>query len=279
MTAATMNHLSSSQITTFVSCPRKWSYGKREHAPVERVSSNLVFGCAVHDTLADVHGAAMAGDSIDAPALFRETWDKGVQAVTAPIHFTKATASELLHLGQALVAAYVPPAGIIGVEQEIHVELTSDLPPLVGRIDLIRQDGDDLVQEHFTTKNGKNRAIPICDELIDLLRPFHQEAGFVLYPEKPIKAGKRYRWEFKGLFDNLVIAAGLEDWVTPHVMRHTFASLAAQAGISLYKIGQWMGHSSSEVTEIYAHLAAYDSDINRMNTGSKDAGMHLRLVK
>ena len=33
--------------------------------------------------------------------------------------------------------------------------------------------------------------------------------------------------------------------------------------MSLYKIGSWMGHSSSEVTEIYAHLAAYDADINK----------------
>ena len=46
-------------------------------------------------------------------------------------------------------------------------------------------------------------------------------------------------------------------------MRHTFASLYAQAGVSLYKIGSWMGHSSSEVTEIYAHLAEYDADINK----------------
>lgn len=49
------------------------------------------------------------------------------------------------------------------------------------------------------------------------------------------------------------------------VMRHTFASLADQGGVSLFKIGVWMGHTTSEVTEIYAHLAAYDSDINQLN--------------
>jgi hypothetical protein len=36
-----------------------------------------------------------------------------------------------------------------------------------------------------------------------------------------------------------------------------------------------MGHSSSEVTEIYAHLAAYGSDINKGNTGDK--GQHFKL--
>lgn len=65
----------------------------------------------------------------------------------------------------------------------------------------------------------------------------------------------------------MVTEAGLKDWVTPHVMRHTFASIAAQGGVSLFKIGAWMGHSMSEVTEIYAHLAAYDDDINQLNRG------------
>ena len=69
----------------------------------------------------------------------------------------------------------------------------------------------------------------------------------------------------------------LPTWVTPHVMRHTFASLAAQAGVSLYKIGVWMGHSSSEVTEIYAHLAAYDPDINQLNSRRVD-GTGVRLT-
>ena len=30
-------------------------------------------------------------------------------------------------------------------------------------------------------------------------------------------------------------------WVTPHTMRHTFASLPACANCSLYKIAKWMG--------------------------------------
>ena len=54
--------------------------------------------------------------------------------------------------------------------------------------------------------------------------------------------------------------------MTAHVMRHTIASLYAQAGVRLYKIAAWIGHNPSEVTEILAHLAAYDSDINEGST-------------
>ena len=29
--------------------------------------------------------------------------------------------------------------------------------------------------------------------------------------------------------------------MTPHIMRHTFASLLASAGVSIYKIAKWLG--------------------------------------
>lgn len=51
------------------------------------------------------------------------------------------------------------------------------------------------------------------------------------------------------------------EWVTPHIMRHTFASQLAKAGVSLYKIQQWLGHSDPKTTMIYAHLQAQDDEI------------------
>src|SRR5471030_871005 len=59
---------------------------------------------------------------------------------------------------------------------------------------------------------------------------------------------------------------------SPHVLRHAFASLAAQAGVSWCKIGAWMGHTRSEVTEIHAHLAQYDQDIERLNSSGRQPG-------
>ncbi len=34
----------------------------------------------------------------------------------------------------------------------------------------------------------------------------------------------------------------------------------------MFKISAWMGHSTSEVAELYAHLTAYDDDIGRLNS-------------
>lgn len=48
--------------------------------------------------------------------------------------------------------------------------------------------------------------------------------------------------------------AGLKD-ARIHDLRHTFASFAAASGMSLHMIGKLLGHSSTQTTRRYAHLA------------------------
>ena len=120
--------------------------------------------------------------------------------------------------------------------------------------------------DEFTTKSGKPRTIPLSADLLEVLILYRKPNGFILAPKKTYRTGARYRWEFKDGFKGLVTKAKLDpEVVTPHIMRHTFASILAQRGVSLYKIAAWMGHSTAEVTELYSHLTAYDDDIGRLN--------------
>lgn len=114
----------------------------------------------------------------------------------------------------------------------------------------------------FTTKNAKGRSIPINDALLALLKLYWCDSGFVLNPDK---AGRgRYRWDFRRLFATVVSEAGVPG-ISPHELRHTFASLAIQAGVNIAKVAKWLGHSTTKFTEIYAHLIeGYDSDVNDM---------------
>jgi len=52
--------------------------------------------------------------------------------------------------------------------------------------------------------------------------------------------------------------ANVADKGAIHALRHTFASICAQKGLSLYKIGTYLGHSRDETTRIYAHLSPTD---------------------
>jgi integrase len=55
------------------------------------------------------------------------------------------------------------------------------------------------------------------------------------------------------ILDRVCARAGLED-VTPHVLRHTFASMAAELGFSELTIAGLLGHASRGVTQRYIHL-------------------------
>ena len=70
-----------------------------------------------------------------------------------------------------------------------------------------------------------------------------------------------YRYQFLSAFNTVAEAAGVE-WVTPHILRHTFASQLAIKGVSIFKISKWLGHSDVKTTMIYAHLADYDEEVN-----------------
>ena len=56
------------------------------------------------------------------------------------------------------------------------------------------------------------------------------------------------------------------NWLT---LRKRFGSQLAQAGVSIFKIQKWLGHSDPRMTmEHYAHLSPeYDEDINRFPVG------------
>jgi hypothetical protein len=137
--AVTLDHLSHSQVQTFTACPRKWHFDKVEHAPRERVGAALIFGIALHDALAGANEAALAGERIDAAARFLVNWKGTIEQAAVPVHYGRDGADDLLAKGRALAAAYVPPPGIIGVEQPVTIRLDPDLPPVLGRIDLIRR--------------------------------------------------------------------------------------------------------------------------------------------
>ena len=57
------------------------------------------------------------------------------------------------------------------------------------------------------------------------------------------------------VLDRVCVKAGLKG-VTPHVLRHTFASVAGDRGFSELTIAGLLGHSARGVTQGYVHLDA-----------------------
>lgn len=100
------------------------------------------------------------------------------------------------------------------------------------------------------SKTGKKRIVLSSAAMAELRTLSPQKAGYVF----PAKRGEGPTRALQDAWERVRIEAGIED-VRIHDLRHTFASLAAAQGQSLYLIGRALGHTQMRTTERYAHLS------------------------
>lgn len=93
-------------------------------------------------------------------------------------------------------------------------------------------------------KKSKKRIVPMSTRVQTLLEPY-----FTLNSTWFI--GER---QAQKLVKQIANRAQIAKIVTPHVLRHTFATLALQKGISLAALKKMLGHDRLATTEIYLNL-------------------------
>jgi integrase len=119
-------------------------------------------------------------------------------------------------------------------------------------------------------KDREERTVPLTTGFKVFLNTYGLREPFMLRPD--IRHGRnRYRYDFTRPFNEHVERQEL-GWVTPHIMRHTFASLLASAGRSLFKISVWLGDDPRVVERRYARLKPNDPEIDpAYHSGSSPA--------
>ena len=60
---------------------------------------------------------------------------------------------------------------------------------------------------------------------------------------------------FPSLFEKIARSGGLPADITPHVLRHSFASVAVDLGFSELTIAALIGHRGGSITSRYTHHA------------------------
>lgn len=101
--------------------------------------------------------------------------------------------------------------------------------------------------------SGESRAVHLNTETQNALR-----ALFERTPESPHvfcnRKGKPFR-SIRNAFNRARTKAGLGDDVTPHVLRHTFASRLAMVGEGSRTVQELGGWKALELVERYSHLS------------------------
>ena len=131
----------------------------------------------------------------------------------------------------------------------------------------LRREEIDLARWTATlgdTKTGRS-VRPLSHAACDVLRTLSQDADLVF----PASRGTGRMSGFPKLWAKIAKLVGLPPDVTPHTLRHSFASLAADLGYSEPTIAALIGHKGHSITSRYVHsadavlLAAADVVANR----------------
>ncbi|MYD36749.1 MAG: site-specific tyrosine recombinase XerD [Dehalococcoidia bacterium] len=111
-------------------------------------------------------------------------------------------------------------------------------------------------------KGYKERIIPVYPEAIRALRLYIDEARPKLRRRRDEPAlflnrrGNRLtRQGFWLLLKSLAAEAGITHSITPHTLRHSFATHLLRGGAALRHVQELLGHSSISTTQIYTRLA------------------------
>ena len=120
----------------------------------------------------------------------------------------------------------------------------------------------DAGQVRVFGKGSKERIVPLHEIAIASMRDY-------LFNARPVLlAGKESPYFFvstrgnqmspdalRKMFKQSLLAAGLDQTLSPHDMRHTFATDLVEGGADLRSVQEMLGHSSLSTTQIYTHVS------------------------
>ena len=111
-------------------------------------------------------------------------------------------------------------------------------------------------------KGDKVRLVPMGEQAAEMVARYCREARPVLLGKRvsdvlfvSARGGAMSRRAFWQLIHDYAIAVGIRTAVSPHTLRHAFATHLVNHGADLRVVQMLLGHSNLSTTQIYTHVA------------------------
>jgi site-specific recombinase XerD len=104
-------------------------------------------------------------------------------------------------------------------------------------------------------KGAKERLVPLSPRLLEALRTYWKDVRSPqwLFPGKTFDVPLSST-TIQKMCKAAALKAGIRKHVTPHTLRHSYATGLMEAGVDLLTIGRLLGHRSFSTTMIYLHV-------------------------
>ena len=113
-----------------------------------------------------------------------------------------------------------------------------------------------------TGKGSKTRLVPIGEEAVDWIKKYLAESRQNILNKQTSKflfvtnrGGEMTRQAFWYLIKKYALMANIDKPMSPHILRHAFATHLINHGADLRVVQMLLGHSDISTTQIYTHVA------------------------
>lgn len=107
-------------------------------------------------------------------------------------------------------------------------------------------------------KGKKDRVTILSDKLLSALRTYYSKArvkpATYIFPRKDDRYTPFSKRQTQSFIHDAGLKAGITKNVSPHILRHSFATHLLESGVNLRKIQVILGHRSLQTTAVYTHL-------------------------
>jgi integrase/recombinase XerD len=140
-----------------------------------------------------------------------------------------------------------------GLRNRVALELAYRAGLRVSEICGARMDALVGGQLRIVGKGDKERVVPLEPATLDLIAELHKlVASDYVAPRKD--GGPMQVRYVQAMVGRVGKKAGLPRHITPHMLRHTYATELLREGLDIREIQQLLGHSRITTTQIYTHV-------------------------
>ena len=107
-------------------------------------------------------------------------------------------------------------------------------------------------------KGRKDRYVSLADSFLPLLSNYYHSYKPTIYFVEGQNGGKYSAESIRSFLRKSCKKAGIRKLVTPHTLRHSYATHLLENGVDLRYIQTLLGHSKPETTMIYTHVQRKD---------------------
>jgi len=108
-------------------------------------------------------------------------------------------------------------------------------------------------------KGNKDRMVPIGEPALDALKAWQRAMPKAWELDGPVitnlRGGRLTTRAVENVLAQRIVAAGLATSITPHGLRHCFATHMLNSGADLRSIQEMLGHASLATTQRYTHVS------------------------